>query len=148
MKLASNQFPMGTILENELVVGIQGDEYKIHIHANVGLNEFLLVVNGKKMRVDGAWDLNFPLMNLKVDDRSIMIQYIKRYPLGCRLQHHGTQFDISVMTVSQNALSKHMIVKSKIDKTRWILAPMPGIVVSMAVKEGDQVNSHIFGSNL
>jgi propionyl-CoA carboxylase alpha chain len=148
-KWASNQVPMGIMLENDLVVGIHGNEYKVHVHTNIGLNELILMINGKKMRVKGIWDLNVPLMNLTVDDRPIVIQYINRSPLGCRLQHHGTQFDISVMTTSQSTLSKYMIAKPKIDKTRWILAPMPGIVVSLAVKEGDQVNDNpLFGSSL
>lgn len=49
------------------------------------------------------------------------------------------QFDVFVKTQNQHALGRFMKERPKMDLSSMILSPMPGSVVSIAVKEGDVV---------
>lgn len=68
------------------------------------------------------------------------IQYLDPFPLGFCLQYLGTKFEVTVHTPEQHDLSRHMIHKAKQDMTRFLVSPMPGSVVSIAVKPGDVVS--------
>lgn len=69
------------------------------------------------------------------------VQYLDPLPLGFRLQHLGTKFDVSVESGRQRELSRFMVEKPKVDMAKFCLAPMPGSVVSVAVKVGDVVGA-------
>jgi propionyl-CoA carboxylase alpha chain len=73
------------------------------------------------------------------NNEEITLQYLDTLPLGFRLQHLGTKFDITVQTPAQHALAKFMPIKEKASTTNMILSPMPGSVVSVDVKVGDVV---------
>ncbi|KAG9303648.1 hypothetical protein G9A89_018545 [Geosiphon pyriformis] len=95
--------------------------------------------------IDASWPLESPLIDahFQIPDQSdekITVQYLDPLPVGFRLQHLGTKFDITVYTNRQHELLKYMIEKPKRDLTKFILAPMPGSVISLAVKEGDEVS--------
>ncbi|KAI8817405.1 carbamoyl-phosphate synthase L chain, ATP binding domain-containing protein [Fimicolochytrium jonesii] len=90
------------------------------------------------------WVLESPIIHAHVKGakgaaRPVTMQYLETDASGYKLQHYGTKFSVRLQTPLQNQLSIHMKPKPKIDTTRMILAPMPGTVVSVAVKVGDLV---------
>ncbi|CAG8508443.1 3920_t:CDS:2 [Acaulospora colombiana] len=102
--------------------------------------------NGQTSTIRAQWPLESPLINAYVHDNNhdgesvITTQYLDALPLGFRLQYLGSKFEVSVLNERQYELSKHMIEKPKPDLSKVILSPMPGSVVSLAVKVGDLVN--------
>ncbi|KAI8870097.1 hypothetical protein GQ42DRAFT_167180 [Ramicandelaber brevisporus] len=74
-----------------------------------------------------------------VETRSLTLQYLDTLPLGFRLQHYGTKFDLTVLSEDQFRYAKFMKEKPKPDLFKVILAPMPGNIVSVAVKVGDEI---------
>lgn len=66
-------------------------------------------------------------------------QFVCYTPLGFKLVHCGTEFDVQVLTHRQYLASKHMLPKAELDTSSVVLAPMPGTVVSIAVQPGDRV---------
>ena len=49
------------------------------------------------------------------------------------------QFEVSVFSPRQYELSKYIKERPKVDASKVVLSPMPGSVVSVAVKAGDKV---------
>jgi len=60
-------------------------------------------------------------------------------PLGLKLQHYGTQYHVLVRTALQKQLSEHVAVKKADDVSTALRSPMPGLVLSVAVKPGEHV---------
>ncbi|KAJ2854530.1 hypothetical protein J3B02_002626 [Coemansia erecta] len=67
------------------------------------------------------------------------LQYLDPLALGMRVQFMGTKFDIDVLTPEQRELMRYMKEKEKLDTSKLVLSPMPGTIVSVAVKPGDVV---------
>jgi propionyl-CoA carboxylase alpha chain len=58
-----------------------------------------------------------------------------------RVQHAGRLSDVTVLTPHAAELFKHMPVKEAPDMSKFLLSPMPGLLVSLSVKEGDEVSA-------
>ncbi|KAJ1549353.1 hypothetical protein HK405_004819 [Cladochytrium tenue] len=101
---------------------------------------FRVSVDGRTVTVDPEWTLETSLYEATVDgEPGVVVQYLDPLPLGFRLQYLGTKFDVQVRSEAQADLARHMRERPKLDLTSVILSPMPGSVVSVAVKEGDEV---------
>jgi propionyl-CoA carboxylase alpha chain len=66
---------------------------------------------------------------------------IDRLPLGWRLTCDGVAQDVFVMTETAAKLHDLMPEKVAPDTSRFLLCPMPGLIVSIAVSEGDEVKA-------
>ncbi|MCW5751726.1 MAG: acetyl/propionyl/methylcrotonyl-CoA carboxylase subunit alpha [Alphaproteobacteria bacterium] len=66
---------------------------------------------------------------------------IRPRPEGFRITHGGADLDILVRTPRAAELARHMPVKLPPDTSKFLLCPMPGLVVSIAVSEGEQVKA-------
>ena len=62
-------------------------------------------------------------------------------PLALRVQHNGTQIDALVMSPRMAALHRLMPHKSPPDMSRFVLSPMPGLLVDVAVQVGQKVQA-------
>ena len=62
-------------------------------------------------------------------------------PLVTRVVHNGTQLDAIVMSPRTAALHKLMPYKAPPDMSKFVLSPMPGLLVQVAVKQGQEVKA-------
>ncbi|KAG2188640.1 hypothetical protein INT44_001395 [Umbelopsis vinacea] len=92
--------------------------------------------------LSAAWPLETPLAHALFKDtgKKLTVQYLDVLPLGFKIQHLGSKFDVTIQNERQHELSKYMIEKPKQDMAKFILSPMPGSVVSVAVKVGDVIS--------
>jgi propionyl-CoA carboxylase alpha chain len=51
----------------------------------------------------------------------------------------GATLDVLVRSPREHELSQHMIPKVSADMSQYLLSPMPGVLVSVAVKVGEAV---------
>lgn len=58
---------------------------------------------------------------------------------GFHLRLRGANLDLRLYTPRQAELARLMPVKLPPDTSRQLLSPMPGLLVSLAVQEGDEV---------
>jgi propionyl-CoA carboxylase alpha chain len=58
---------------------------------------------------------------------------------GFRLRYRGADLRVHVRSLRAAELSAHMIERTPPDTSKMLLCPMPGLVVSIAVAVGDQV---------
>ena len=62
-------------------------------------------------------------------------------PLVTRVVHNGTQLDAIVMSPRTAALHKLMPYKAPPDMSKFVLSPIPGLLVQVAVKQGQEVKA-------
>ena len=55
------------------------------------------------------------------------------------INHKGSILELLVLSERQSELNKIMKPPKKEDKSKYLLAPMPGLLVSIMVNEGDEV---------
>lgn len=61
--------------------------------------------------------------------------------MGWRLTHAGASTLAVVLSRRAAALAAQMPEKAAADTSKFLLSPMPGLLVSLAVKEGQQVRA-------
>ncbi|KAI9207721.1 carbamoyl-phosphate synthase L chain, ATP binding domain-containing protein [Polychytrium aggregatum] len=124
----------------ELYIGTSKDTLKkVQIRQKKD-GTFEASIDGKEpVTVNADWTLDSALINTSIGGRDFTMQFLEPISLGYKLQHYGTKFDVLVLSKQQYELSKHMKERPKLDLTSVVLAPMPGAVVSVAVKEGEDV---------
>jgi len=103
--------------------------------------------HGYRVEVDGAayaletfWHLGDPLFRGSLDGKPVCVQ-IDRLGPAYRLFHGGGQAEVQVLTPEVAELAKLMPVKVAPDTSKFLLSPMPGLLVSLAVKQGQEVKA-------
>jgi propionyl-CoA carboxylase alpha chain len=59
--------------------------------------------------------------------------------MGFRMRLRGADLKVHVRTPRQHALAGLMLEKAPPDTSKYLLCPMPGLVVKIAVEEGQEV---------
>ncbi|TXH86732.1 MAG: acetyl/propionyl/methylcrotonyl-CoA carboxylase subunit alpha [Rhodoferax sp.] len=62
-------------------------------------------------------------------------------PLALRVQHNGTRIDVLVMSQRMAELHRLMPFKAPADMSKYVLSPMPGLLVDVAVQPGQKVQA-------
>jgi propionyl-CoA carboxylase alpha chain len=96
--------------------------------------------NGKTYAVRSNWQFGQPLFSGTINGQEIFVQVERRMQIY-RLFHNGSQANVMVMTPRAAELMQYMPVKAPPDMSKFLLSPMPGLLVSLAVKEGDSVTA-------
>nr|ART36147.1 B347 [uncultured bacterium] len=84
------------------------------------------------------WVPGEPLFLAEVDGRSIAVK-LTRQAVDYRMTVKGSAHNVRVLAPRTHALATHMIEKIPPDLSRFLLCPMPGLVVSISVAAGDTV---------
>jgi propionyl-CoA carboxylase alpha chain len=92
--------------------------------------------DGRRMRVDSPWTPGKPVWRGDIDEKPIAVQ-VRAILNGFALAHRGVAVAARVYT----HLAALMIERKVADLARALHCPMPGLVKSIAVKEGQQVRA-------
>jgi propionyl-CoA carboxylase alpha chain len=60
---------------------------------------------------------------------------------GIRLFRRGAEIDVTIYTPRAAELQRHMLEKIPPDLSKFLLSPMPGLLVKLVVKAGDEVKA-------
>jgi propionyl-CoA carboxylase alpha chain len=123
---------------DDWVVVINGEFHPVHVVAAQGGHD--VCYNGKTYAVRSHWQFGQRLFTGTINGQEIFVQ-VERDRQVYRLLHAGSQADVKILNPRAAELLKHMPVKAPRDMSRFLLAPMPGLLVSVAVKEGDTVHA-------
>ncbi len=99
-----------------------------------------VAVDGRSVAVRSAWSPGDTLWTGTVDGEPLAVQ-VDPAGVGVRLIHGGTVIEAAVLVPRAAALADLMPVKVPPDLSRFLLSPMPGLLVSVAVKPGDEVKA-------
>jgi propionyl-CoA carboxylase alpha chain len=101
---------------------------------------FVVVLNSTKHIIATDWQPGQMLLHAAIG-RSRAIFQIDRDGIGYTVTHGGVAFDVKVLTPRAAELLSRMPEKRPPDLTRLLLSPMPGLLVSLAVGEDQQVHA-------
>jgi propionyl-CoA carboxylase alpha chain len=121
---------------DDWVVMAQGAEFTVRVEAD--RHGSTVHFNGKKVRVESDWAPGQSLARLSVDGEHIVLKAAK-ITSGYRIRWRGADLKVTVLTPRQAELSRLMPVKLPPDTSKFLLCPMPGLLVSLAVTEGELV---------
>ena len=119
-----------------------GKDYAVAIDGGPETTE-VVIGNGDaayRCRVAGEWRPGDPMFVGAVDDVAVCIQ-ADRFGIGWRLSHAGMQADVQVVTPRAAELARRMPEKKPPDLSRFLLSPMPGLLLRLAVAEGEEVEA-------
>lgn len=94
--------------------------------------------NGKTYIVKSDWQFGQPLFEGTFNGEDLCVQ-VERHDLIYRLLHEGTMAEAIVLRVRTAELCTLMPVKPPPDTSKYLLSPMPGLLVSVAVKVDQEV---------
>jgi len=90
--------------------------------------------------VESAWVPGQNVFHGLIDDKPFVAQIVKTVD-GYRLWHRGAAVFAKVLTPRAAELAHHMIERVAPDTSKFLLCPMPGLVVSINVTEGQEVKA-------
>jgi len=123
---------------NDWVVVLNNEQHRVSVVP--AQNGHDVQYNGKTYAVRSDWEFGQHIFNGTINGEEIFVQ-VERVNQIYRLFHGGSQSDVNVVSPRVAELLKHMPVKAPPDMSKFLLSPMPGLLVSLAVKEGDAVSA-------
>ncbi|HEU4499041.1 MAG TPA: biotin/lipoyl-containing protein, partial [Sphingomicrobium sp.] len=99
-----------------------------------------IVDNRDAIDVVGDWSPGDKLLVADMDGRSRIVQVV-RSGRGWTLTTRGAAHRVVVVPRHVAELARHMIEKVPPDMSRFLLAPMPGLLTKLEVKAGDHVEA-------
>ncbi len=130
-----------------ITLGAEGQ----HVHNPVHVDEFVGETGKARVRVgDKSYEirstsrLNDIIIIGTVDGKPFTTQVERgtaRNPLALKLQHNGTLIEALVISPRMAELHQLMPHKAPPDMSRYVLSPMPGLLVDVAVQPGQKVQA-------
>jgi len=119
------------------VVSLQDQDFKVVVKADKQ-GSTIVFEDGTEMRVESDWTPGDPLAKLTVNGAPLVLK-VAKIPMGFRIRLRGADLKVHVRTPRQAELAQLMPVKLPPDTSKFLLCPMPGLVVKINVSEGDEV---------
>ena len=124
------------VVGTDWVVKIGGESLDASIAAD--REGATVTLAGRDYRVTSDWRPGQPLARLMIDGMPLVMK-VAKLPGGFRLRLRGADLKVHIYAPRQAALAELMPEKLPPDTSRLLLCPMPGMVVSIAVEEGQDV---------
>jgi len=120
-----------------------------HTHTQVEVDDSggrhdtaMIKVNGKNYAIESHSRLNDVAIQGTVNGQPFNAQVERgstQNPLGLKVQHNGTSIEALVISPRMAELHRLMPFKAPPDLSRFVLSPMPGLLVEVAVQPGQKV---------
>ncbi len=125
-------------VRDDWVVLMEGRHYPVTVRPATG--GYDVEFGGAAYAVRTDWQFGQPLLEGTFNGESLCIQ-VERTDIWYRLIHGGTQVDVMVLTPNVAGLYQHMPEKAPPDQSKYLLSPMPGLLVKVAVEPGQDVKA-------
>ena len=122
---------------SDWVVEAQGQSLPVRIEADK-LGASVVFEDGGKVRVESPWAPGDSLAVLEVDGTPLVMK-VGKVPNGFRLRLRGADMKVYVRSPRAAELAALMPEKHAPDTSKLLLCPMPGLIVKVDVKEGQEV---------
>ncbi len=127
-----------TTVAEDWVVVVERVEHPVKIRAVDGGCEVDL--EQRLFAIRGEWHPGQLLAMLQVNGEALSPQ-VKRIGAGYQISQGGASIQARVVSPRAAELNRHMLFKELPDLSRFVLSPMPGLLVSIAVSEGQTVKA-------
>ena len=141
---SSDQLPQQTDQQPDNWVAIINSEHYAY-QISEGDQGWSVRLADKHYQIAGQWQAGEPLFRATVTDASgaqqpLSVQ-MERQQIGYKMYYRGQEIDALVVTPRGAELQRLMPEKTPPDMSKYLLSPMPGLLVRLAVAEGDQVKA-------
>ncbi|RGP38887.1 acetyl-CoA carboxylase biotin carboxylase subunit [Pseudotabrizicola alkalilacus] len=119
------------------VVSLQGTQYAVTVAADKS-GSTVTFDDGASLRVASDWTPGDSLARLRVDGTPVVLK-VGKIPMGFRIRLRGADVKVLVQSPRQAELYALMPEKLPPDTSKYLLCPMPGLIVKITVAEGDEV---------
>jgi propionyl-CoA carboxylase alpha chain len=120
------------------------DERDVGLHAERDADAVAVVIDGRRLRVTHDWRPGLPLAHVAIDDRgearTITLQ-VDRRSEGYWLSLGGSEVAALVRTRKAAELAARIPAKAPPDTSKFLLSPMPGLIISIPVRAGEPVKA-------
>lgn len=149
--IGSRTFDIRSVVEGEpgADVGPHGDRMVVREMETIrhGVDELKEGAAGKPSLADPVTitvedlelESNNQLARATIDGADFTVQCMGRSELGFVIGHSGSFVDVSFETHAHHEMTKFMLPQVEIDRSMFLLSPMPGALVSVDVEVGDEV---------
>lgn len=129
------------ITEAELTVSF-GEQTRTVYAKILKDGEYSVKVNGKEFIVKTPWKVGNVVMESTMNGEEEAIQLLKKNADEMLVQYLGNQYEVSVCSPKEKKYKDMMPYYPPPDASKFLIASMPGTVVSVAVKEGDKIREN------
>jgi propionyl-CoA carboxylase alpha chain len=118
------------------VIILKGEHHTVSVAAAEG--GYDVSYDGATYEVRSDWQFGQLLYSGTINGTAIAVQ-VERHNQTYSLSSGGQLSHAMVLTPREAEFMQYMLVKTPPDTSKLLQAPMPGLLVSVAVKEGDEV---------
>ncbi|MFC6435790.1 biotin carboxylase N-terminal domain-containing protein [Novosphingobium resinovorum] len=118
----------------EWTVTIDGDVFAVE------LDEDLLTVNGEEVELELEYTPGDRFVDAEVDGEDLTLK-LDVTRTGFRMTTRGAIHKVDCLPAHIAGYTQHMIEKIPPDLSKYLICPMPGLLVSLSVGEGDKVEA-------
>ena len=136
----SGQLGAWVASSTERVVTIDGDRFEASVDGYDGGLLVNLANDETPLDVIGQWRPGQRVFACTIDDEPLTVK-VARVIGGWKLTARGKSHVVRVLPPHVAALTRHLIEKVPPDLSRFLLAPMPGLLVRLDVGVGDRVEA-------
>ena len=126
------ELPVDWVVENK--------DGKVPVTVCVRGNQYSVTVAQNTYDFQTDWRLGDPLVNGSINGEPVCVQ-LERTNVGYHLSHGGFQDEILVLSPRNSQLNALMPEKIPPDNSKLLLSPMPGMLISLPVKVGQEVKA-------
>jgi len=105
---------------------------------DVALEEEAITVNGEEIALDLEYSPGQTMVDLEVGDQAMTVQLAKTRT-GFDITTRGSTHSLRILPAHVAPLAEHMIEKIPPDLSKFLICPMPGLLVKLHVGAGDEV---------
>ena len=122
---------------DDWVVQISGKVFSVNVSADTnGAN--VIFEDKTSIRITGDWFPGKKIANMNANDNKLVIK-MSKLTGGFRMRTRGADLKVLVRSPRQAELSEYMQEKLPPDTSKMLLCPMPGLIVKIDVKAGQEV---------
>ena len=120
------------------VIANNGERHMVTVAETAG--GYAVIDDEASIELASTWRLGEPLFQATANGRQVTVQ-VERIGTGYRVSHGGALAKLRVLPTRAAELLAKMPVKRPPDMSRFLLSPMPGLLVSLAVETGQEVKA-------
>jgi propionyl-CoA carboxylase alpha chain len=126
--------------ESQRAVWLGENEVRLEVKRENGAIDVRFAEQGGTHRLSSGWKPGDATWAGMFDSKPVTVQ-VRSVPNGFVLSYRGVETKAYVYTEREAAYARLMPAKKVADTGKQVLCPMPGLVVSIAVKEGQEVKA-------
>ena len=129
--------------ENSYVLTLNKKKYSIQIKEGKK-NSIKIIYKNASFKIKSFWKVNENLIEVLINKKKYLLQFDK-FKNHFSITYLDYSVDFSFFDKNTSKFEKYMLEEEVEDLSKYLLAPMPGKIVSINVKDGQKIKS---GENL